>query len=899
VGSSKKQTVGYKYYLGMHMVFCHGPADALYQLRVDNRVAWTGTTTGGQITVAAEGLFGGEKREGGVSGLVDIEMGTPTQVANDYLETQLDDVPGHRGVVAAVLRKCYLGMNPYLKPWSALLQRIYKAKGGAEQWYPGVAAIYSGNQIAGDTASGTTIALSSPGWQYMQVPRSDTTDYSSADFSSWASGSTPFGSGPDGAVQPGKTFWNMHTRMWIARRISGPTGRAYNIRIPASIDDTINIYWNGVAVLTQPDGDSLLTEVNVAIPSGSVTGDDVLMLQAVDRTAVGHPGPGEYTMVDIELTHGVGTNIGLYDMNPAHIIRECLTNDDWGMGYQEADVNDTSFAECADTLYAEGFGMSLIWDRQMPIEDFIKEVLKHIDAALFVERSTGLFTLKLIRDDYDVGTLLELNESNVDRVEDFNRRAFDELYNSITVKYVNSGTNRPGAVEVQDIAQVQMQGAVINTTATYAGISNGAMASKVAARDLKSLSTPLVSCTVYSTMVAKDLAIGDTFKLSWDEYDLVDMVMRVVGISFGDGLNNKVRIQATQDVFAAPTSSYVAIDPSTWVDINVPPAPATAEIVFEAPYYELVQLLGQADTDSLLVTNPDAGYVGAAAVKPTGAINAVLSTDAGAGYQEAGAFDFCPSATIVTALTPTTVSVTLANAQDLDNVVDGTHAQINDEIVVVTDITGLVLTFARGALDTVPAEHAAGSRIYFWSEYYGSDPTEYNTGETINSKVLPITGQGQLALADATALPLTLDQRALRPYPPADFKIDGQYFPTSVVDSFDVTWVHRDRLQQTGGVLLSFTDGSVGPEAGTTYNGFAYDDDTSALLDSATGVAGLLWSPAVTGTVRLRIELESERDTLVSWQRQSWSFDYIGNDGRATDDNDYRVTEDGALRITE
>ena len=39
-------------------------------------------------------------------------------------------------------------------------------------------------------------------------------------------------------------------------------------------------------------------------------------------------------------------------------------------------------------------------------------------------------------------------------------------------------------------------------------------------------------------MVAKDLAIGDTFKLSWDEYDLVDMVMRVVGISFGDGLNN-------------------------------------------------------------------------------------------------------------------------------------------------------------------------------------------------------------------------------------------------------------------------------------------------------------------------------------------------------------------------
>jgi hypothetical protein len=71
------------------------------------------------------------------------------------------------------------------------------------------------------------------------------------------------------------------------------------------------------------------------------------------------------------------------------------------------------------------------------------------------------------------------------------------------------------------------------------------------------------------------------------------------------------------------------------------------------------------------------------------------------------------------------------------------------------------------------------------------------------------------------------------------------------------------------------------------------------LLDSTTAVVGLLWSPAVTGSYRLRAEVESVRGGLVSWQRQSAVFDFIGIDGRATDDEDYRITDDGSLRLTE
>jgi hypothetical protein len=394
--------------------------------------------------------------------------------------------------------------------------------------------------------------------------------------------------------------------------------------------------------------------------------------------------------------------------------------------------------------------------------------------------------------------------------------------------------------------------------------------------------------------------IGSVFKFSWDRYDVSEAVMRVAKISFGDGKNNAVKIQAVEDVFTAPDVSYVSVDPSGWTDISVPPTPTANELAFELPYYELVQIMRQSVADSLLAANPDAGYAGVAARRPAGAISATMATDAGAGYAERGGFDFCPVAALDSAIDKSTVSVLLTNPSRLSLVLDGTHAQIGEEIVVVESIVSNVLTFKRGALDTVPADHAAGTAVFFWDRYFGYDKNEYNTAEEIGVKALPITGLGQLELVDADEMLLALDQRALRPYPPGAFALDGEFFPTSVINpSFEVTWTHRDRLQQTGGTLLSFLDGSVGPEAGTTYNGFAYNDDDSTLLDSATGMSGTSWFPTLAASYRLRVEVESVRDSLTSWQRQSHTFDYVGADGRVTEDEDPRFTDTDELRITE
>ena len=131
MGSSPKkpppQRKGFKYYAGMHMGLCYGPIDSIFRIYADERIAWEGSSVGGRVDINAEGLFGGEDREGGISGAVDLEFGSSSQGKNDYLQSQLgSNIPSFRGLCAAVFRKCYFGTSPYFKPLAFRAQRVFK-----------------------------------------------------------------------------------------------------------------------------------------------------------------------------------------------------------------------------------------------------------------------------------------------------------------------------------------------------------------------------------------------------------------------------------------------------------------------------------------------------------------------------------------------------------------------------------------------------------------------------------------------------------------------------------------------------------------------------------------------------------------------------------------------------
>lgn len=727
MGSGKKVTIGYKYFIGFHFVLAHGPVDAITRITVDEKTVWSGNSGHSLLYINNPKIFGGDKREGGVQGYFNFETGLPTQGKNDYLSAKIGaDVPAYRGVTGVVLRQMYVGTNPYMKRWAFRLRRILTTTRGATQWYSAKAAIGS-------------------------------------------------------------------------------------------------------------------------------------------------------------------------DMNPAHIIRECLTDKDWGMGYLDSDIDDTSFYAAADTLYNESFGMSILWDQQTTIEDFINEVLRHIDASLFVDKASTRFTLKLIRNDYNPATLQVFNEDNVIKIEDFSCTTFDELVNSVTVNYWNASTGNAGSLTVQDIAAVQLQGATLGTTVEYAGITNGTLASRVASRDLKALSSPITQCTVHCTRKMYNLTPGKPVKLTWPEYGIEELIMRVGTIDFGTQTDNTIKVTLVQDIFSLGTAIYAAPPDTEWVSPVNAPSQVTYRRSIETPYYALAMELGQYEIDTRLATDSSLGIVTSCGQAPTSdAMGAEVWADVGAGYREVARLEFCPVGVCSSIVSKTALTIPFSSQDALEygSVEVGEYALLNDEFLEVTAVSTTSVSVKRGCLDSVPAEHSAGSRVYFMKNLNGIDQNEYNSGESVSTKLLTQTGIGVLDIGSAPATSVTMNRRAFRPYPPGAFSISGSYFPTQVLDvPITASWAHRHRTQQTGLSLVDFTEGSIGPEPGTTYELRLYNNDTSALLYSQSGLTGTSHSgfPTFSGNYNLRMELWSVRDTYASMQKHAHVFNY---------ENIYRLTlEDGTGHI--
>lgn len=923
-GSSKSVTVGYKYYLGMHMVLCHGPIDYVTQVKVDGRLAWSGFAGDTQININKPGLFGGEDREGGVSGNVDIDMGGPNQGRNGYLQARLgNDIPAFRGVVSAVLRRCYLGLNPYLKPWSFRAQRVYTTgDGSSSQWYSSTAGIiqrdssllvYNENWSGG--LSGYTLEKGS--WDAFDI---------SGGALEVNDGSTFPGSG---AVQSriSREFlpvhWSNLSLDFLIKNEGSDPGNEEDVGVFQIEDSNGNLIFNFTGMrdaTVDPQRRAHLTflsgQTGLILSDNKLEEDKWYHLElflsratgamygtlserstgAVIKSATGLSlfsyGKAAKVVYRNETAHPSGEvalfdNISIYageqvDMNPAHIIRECLTDDLWGMGYLPADIDDTSFAAAADQLYSEGMGISLLWDRQMPIEDFIQEIIRHIDATLYVDRVSGKFVLKLIRNDYDEDTLLTLNESNIEKVSDYNRVDPGDAVNSVSVVYWDSKKGENGSVTVDDVALIQAYGSVVNTTIQYPGFTSSGLAARVAERDLRSLSSPLLSCTIVANREASGLNIGDVFKFEWPDHHEGYVLMRVNQIGFGDGKSNRVKITASEDVFSTPLAAVITEEDNGWDEPGGPPLAPPQQLALEAPYYELVQQLGQTDIDLKLQETPDIGYLEVAASRPENGLNAQLWVDSGAGYDEGGPLDFCPSATLGLSVDEKDTTWTFTDGSDLDQVAIGTHAQIDDELVRIDAIDEEAGTFTvgRAVMDTSPRKHAAGAAILFWDAYSASDNTEYVAGEQLDTKVLTNSSQGQLDLSSGVVASIVLDNRAIRPYPPGNFTVDGQAYPDAyaIQDTAVLSWAHRDRLQQTDGNLQDHTVGNIGPEAGTTYTVRVFSADSSGnkltgtpFLE-VTGLTGTSYTydqstdPVPAGAERLIFEVASVRDSYESMQ---------------------------------
>lgn len=566
-----------------------------------------------------------------------------------------------------------------------------------------------------------------------------------------------------------------------------------------------------------------------------------------------------------------------YGANPAHIIYECLVNTDWGMGEHPDSIDKGVFESCAQTLYDERFGLSMIWTRQSEVGKFIGEVLDHIQGALFVNPETGKHTLKLLRADYNVEFLPVIDPSNA-TLSTFKRKVWGEISNEVVVTMTNPESGEEETVAAQDLAGIAVQGAIISSSKNYHGVQAKDLAMRLAERDLASSVNPIATCEATVTREFWDTVSGSVVKLSWPEYDIDQIIFRVSEVSKDD---NTVTLSLYEDIFGLDYASYLESSDPGWVNPSQPPEPAAYYQVGTAPAFLMSSAMGLTDPSEFDYPETLASVVvGADSDDDVNfdTVSYVTDVNGTRSQSNLGTRPFAATWVLLSGLMleAETLLVDLpglrgAEPMPGDFILIGTGADAFVELATVQSITDDGILLNRGMLDTVPRAWPIGTRAFVLPPTSSmADPTVRSAFEDTSYWFLTRTPIGTLALENAPKVNLTLSERPYRPNRPANVQINGVGF--GLVDAsealqLNVTWANRNRILEST-QAMKWTEASVAGEAGQTTK-ITVTTSSGAVLATYAGLTGTSFAipkTALGGATQALVRVSAERDGYESLQ---------------------------------
>lgn len=598
-----------------------------------------------------------------------------------------------------------------------------------------------------------------------------------------------------------------------------------------------------------------------------------------------------------------------YDANPSHMVYECLTNTDWGLGLSSAAIHTDSFLDSAITLFNESFGLSLMWVKASTIEDMVSEIIDHIQATIYVDPKDGLIHLKLLRNDY-VAEDAELFDPTNCLLNAFARKAESECINEITVTYTNPFNEEESTLTQQNLAGITAAGGIVHDDRNYYGIRNVNLAAFALARDLRSAAIPLAKTEMITSRKGWTKVPGDVIRISYPEHRLNKVVFRVGAIDYGKPGDYAVRIQLVEDVFGFDPGAYSIPGPTQWVDPSQLPDPFEQQQAFTVPFVLSKLIMDEATLgeDSLLgvlggTENPDAyafdlqteteqtdgtlGYGYTGTLSPTA--HAIL----GAELPAEGSTVIAAFPTVSEGPSPIVGGfMILGSGADEDREWVYIREAIDDSNSV--EFVGYQLD--RGILDTTPRTWPVGTEAWFLNPsviFY--DTNLWAPGADVNYKLLMRTSLGMLDESQADVLVATASERPQLPYRPADVKVEGVAFndeetpvDATLLSTVTVDWAIRNRDSEDADIL-TWTDAGVTPPAGqtTTVSVLGLDGTVWATHDALAGSTYELAVSDFTGPIG-RVRVTSKLGGLESLQGHEiyvrahvggYGFDYGSNYG--------------------
>lgn len=240
--------------------------------------------------------------------------------------------------------------------------------------------------------------------------------------------------------------------------------------------------------------------------------------------------------------------IGL-DANPADVIYHLLKDEFGKLGLDYTLVDYTSFLACALTLYDEGHGYSRAIEEGSDGQTIIDEILTQIDGILYEDPSDGLAKLRLIRPDYDVATIRQINPDNCERIEDLAGGGWTNIPNKIRVVFTdrNGGYGEGSATAQNQANAVGQDGHVRELVLYFPGVCTQALADEIAARELSARSRPLTKMRASVDRFFWNTVEGDAVMVNWPQYNIANMVCRVVKVGRGSADSNAITLELLQD----------------------------------------------------------------------------------------------------------------------------------------------------------------------------------------------------------------------------------------------------------------------------------------------------------------------------------------------------------------
>lgn len=576
------------------------------------------------------------------------------------------------------------------------------------------------------------------------------------------------------------------------------------------------------------------------------------------------------------------------DCNPICFIYELMTDQVWGVGMGVDDIDIAKFIEVAEIIYAEGYGMSMLYNGGSTAKEMIGEILRHIDGVMFSDPQTGLVTVRLARADYDVNALPVLGRDQFQEGIKFSRPSWSETKNTIKSTYVDREADYNVVVcSQQDLANIAQRGGEISMEELdFTGFTSYQPAALATARALKTLSYPLAKVAGTLDRTYWKMKPADVFVLNWPERGIESLVMRVIRVNYANLSRNLIDIEAVEDIFAVSRIAYVQPDPSGWENPVGSPGAMTRQDLVEAPAFNapgdakyvitLGSKEGGADVAYDVVVDPAGGtayeYTNSVETMTPSAVlyNDFLNNTA---YESVGGF----------------VVANMIGADLLDaGSPDGASRREGHNLAIIGNEWVAWKSFfydpgterysffnvLRGVLDTVPEDHFGGDRVWFVSEGAGlAGEDGYAEDVTLGVKLLPRTIREALDAAEAVGLTITTNSRAARPLPPGDPKIGASRFVdvSAASNQFTVSWKHRNRFHN---VIESQGQASITPEEGTLYNIRLVNDDTDVLIYEREDMNATTATVTLSAAANVRLELRSNRNGLESWQAQTAVFAY-------------------------